>query len=96
MQRNYGKILFDFINSYGPMFGSNFCIIDNTGKLSKGKHYRVFLKGGIAFDISKELGEREFEYDFVSVWDGPFFAENTPQHTLAALIMMGHSFKDKV
>lgn len=92
MPRNYEKILFDFINKIGPGFLENFCIIDNTGKLAgTSKHYRVFMKGGISFDISHEPGGGETEYDFIPEWEGPFETK-TAEGVLGLLTVMGHSF----
>lgn len=91
MPHNYEKILFDFIHGYGPMFGNDFSVIDNTGRLSTGTQYHVFLKGGISFDISNEPCGGEFEYDFVPGWEGPFDTR-TAQDVLGVLTVMGHSF----
>lgn len=91
MERNFKKILFEFIHSHGPMFGDKFCIIDNTGPKAEGSiHYRVFVKGGISFDISRDGNE----YEFNSVWEGPLKIDMSV-HVLAVLTIMGYSFTGK-
>jgi hypothetical protein len=86
MERNYEEILFNFINSYGPVFSDKMAIIDNTGPLAEGKFYRVFLKGGIQFEICKDEGE----YDFIPHWEGPFDCIK-PREVIAAMLILGYS-----
>lgn len=75
MEKN--QELFEYIVGIGEYNGDTF-IIDNTGDYGKQKgekHFIVFVKGGLRFDISKELDDSQKEpvwiYFFLSEWEGP-------------------------
>lgn len=93
------QTLFNFINTYGDAYwAEDFCIIDNTGEYGRKngeKHYRVFVKGGVSFDISKEiLGDLpgQFGYCYLSGWEGPYGVMNST-NALKVLRMLGYGDK---
>lgn len=92
------ELLFKFLMLWGSGYwGEDFNIFDNTGEYGKQKgetHMRVFVKGGISFDISKELDESDeskkvFQYDFISGWEGAYSCM-TATDVISVLIMLGH------
>lgn len=38
--------------------------------------YRVFLKGGVYFEITRSISAEETEYFFYILWEGPYNAQN--------------------
>lgn len=94
---NHNQGLFDIINELGPILSDYICVFDNTSKqgIADGeKHFHVFLKGGIRFDVSKEWDEKdeynkELMYCTRIYWAGPFNAE-TATDVLAVLTMLNH------
>lgn len=90
------QTLFNFIHAHGDAcWKEDFCIIDNTGEYGKKTgetHYRVFVKGGVSFDISKEVfGDLpgHFGYSFTSQWEGPY-SVMTSSDVLKILRMLGY------
>lgn len=73
------KKLYAIIASIGPVYGTNFYIIDNSGKRNgenAGKAFIVFLKGGIRFEISKSPSEYEQIVELTIDWHGIYNAQN--------------------
>lgn len=95
---SYEQQLFNYINALGPVmsYNKNLVIIDNTGEYGKQKgekHYIVFVKGGLKFDISKELDDSVKEVQkwiyFVNVdWEGALNTTNA-QEIIALLTALG-------
>lgn len=92
------ELLFKFLMLWGPGYrGEDFCTFDNTGEYGKQKgeiHLNVFVKGGISFDISKELDDsnenkKTWQYDFISGWEGAYGCM-TATDVISVLIMLGH------
>lgn len=83
--------LFDFLHRYGPMWGNHFCIIGNNGpNAGEGTYYRVFVFGGIMFDIDREKEKGEWVYSLNIEWAGPYNLQDAID-IIAILQILGYS-----
>lgn len=96
--RNYEQELFDTIwalqaTEEAPVHKSEYSIyrsdfqlkeIDKTQEVT----YRVFLKSGIQFEITRQKEDQETKYIFYPLWEGPFNCR-TAKSLLAVFLMMG-------
>lgn len=86
------KRLFEYIHSVGERWDyKGMYVFDNTGPMAEGgKSYKVFLKGGICFEIHKERTTApDWEYWLDITWAGPFEATDSTD-ILATLLWLKH------
>lgn len=92
MSSKNNQRLFEYIHSHGECDGlkDNLYSYDITGPMAEGgSAYRVFLQGGILFEISKLRTTRGWEYSCNIEWPGPFNASDSTD-IIATLLWLKH------
>lgn len=94
-KKNQNKALFELIHCQEGVHSEDIYIFDTTSKYNEHngeKHYRVFVKGGIMFDIAKERDDDNYkinyQYTFLAYWEGPYGCTSANE-VLIILKMLG-------